>query len=113
MLDLTMGGRCVGWMDALAFFESLPDMIPDEVKTETFCDTYEWALNRVRIGARYGAPAAPRISRGRRVVYNCGQCGAGVSLDRDKYCPTCGRPIDWGMREGRYKEYEEVGRGGA
>lgn len=37
MLELTMGGRCIGGLDALAFLEALPDSIPEKVKTDEFC----------------------------------------------------------------------------
>lgn len=94
MLELTKGGRCMGGLEALRFFETLPDMIPDEVKTETFCDEYEYALNRVRVGVSWEIPVAPGKGKGHQVLYYCGQCGHGVRAEH-KYCPKCGRTIDW------------------
>lgn len=41
MLELTMGGRAIGGLDAIDFFESLIDSIPEELKTEEFCNEYE------------------------------------------------------------------------
>lgn len=90
MLDLTMGGRCISGIDAIAFFESLPDSIPDEVKTEEFCRDYEYALNRLKCEVRKSIPIAPKTNQGKFTDYSCGQCGH-VLDPNDKYCPNCGR----------------------
>ena len=29
-------------------------------------------------------------------VYTCGVCGTIVDEDTEKYCPKCGKEIDWG-----------------
>ena len=75
MLDLTMGGRCVSGLDAIGFFESLPDSVPGEVKTEEFCCEYEYALNRLRIEVRKSISIPPKIKKGKFADYSCGQCG--------------------------------------
>lgn len=94
MLDLTMGGRCIGGLDAVAFFEALPDSIPDAVKTEQFCNEYEWALNRLRAEVRKSIPIAPKVRKGRFIDCNCGHCGYGVDVN-NKFCPKCGQAVDW------------------
>ena len=45
---LTLTGKCTSSMSALVFLEGLIDILPDSIKTETFLDEYESALNRVR-----------------------------------------------------------------
>lgn len=98
MLELTMGGRAVSGLDAIAFLEALPDSIPQEVKTEEFCRDYEYAMNRVRYEVRKSVPVKPTIRKGRFTDYACGQCGAGIREEHD-YCPKCGREIDWKHEE--------------
>lgn len=95
MLDLTMGGRTISGEDAVRFFESVPDMLDEEVKTEEFCNKYEWALNRLRFEVRKSVPIAPRVNKGRFESYSCGHCG--FCLDRCivKFCQNCGRAVDW------------------
>lgn len=95
MLDLTMGGRAVSGLDAIQFFEALPGVFPNEVKTAAFCDEYEYALNRLRFEVRKSIPAAPEACKGKFTTYSCGQCGGVVSYGTDKYCSHCGRKIDW------------------
>lgn len=94
MLDLTNGGRCIGGLDAVAFFEALPDSIPDAVKTEQFCNEYEWALNRLRAEVQKSVPIAPKAHKGNFTNYTCGQCGYGVDVN-NKFCPQCGQAVDW------------------
>lgn len=98
MLDLTMGGRCIGGLDAITFFEALPNSVPDAVKTEEFCNEYEYALNRLRCEVRKSIPIAPKKHKQKFTTYTCGQCGFGVDYTTDKYCPNCGRAIDWRKR---------------
>ena len=95
MLDLAMGGRAVGGGAAVAFFEALLDSLPDEMKTEDFCNQYTYALNRFRYEARKSVPVAPKTHEGRSTYYTCGQCGRGVDCCTDKYCSGCGGAIDW------------------
>ena len=95
MLDLTIGGQCIGGEDAVRFFEAVPDMLSEAVKTEDFCSEYERALNRLRFEIRKSAPTVPKVQKERYTTYNCGQCGS--CLDRSIYmfCPSCGRSVDW------------------
>lgn len=46
MLELI--GKCCSGIEAIEFMEYLPDVIPEEVKTDEFCEQYESALNRFR-----------------------------------------------------------------
>lgn len=94
MLDLTMGGRCISGKEAVEFFETLPDSIQQEIKTDEFCNEYEYALNRLRNEVRKSIPIAPKINKGKFTDYSCGQCGHGFDPN-NKYCPNCGRAIDW------------------
>lgn len=95
MLDLTMGGRCISGKEAVEFFETLPDSIPEEIKTDKFCNEYGYALNRLRFEVRKSIPIAPKAHKGNFTNYTCGQCGFGVEYATDKYCPKCGREIAW------------------
>lgn len=96
MLELTNGGRCVSGEDAVTFFESVPDLLDDAVKTEVFRINYERALNRLRYEVRKSVPIAPKIQKQRFTSYSCGQCGGGLEPGVDNYCPHCGRKIvDW------------------
>lgn len=105
MLELTMGGRCVSGIDAVAFFEALPDSIPEEIKTEEFSCEYEFALNRVRYEIRKSIPKKPTIRRGKFTEYVCGQCGSGVK-EGNNYCPKCGREIGWKLEEDWHGEID-------
>lgn len=82
-------------VDAVEFLEMLPDNIPDEIKDEEFVDEYERMLNRVRYEVRQSVPVAPKVYKARYTEYTCGQCGFGVRYDLYKYCPKCGRAIQW------------------
>ncbi len=95
MLELTMGGRCMGGEDAVRLFETVPDMIPEEARTEEFCDEYEYALNRLRVLVRQDIPVKPKVYKRRFTSYSCGQCGSGIDSSIEKYCCKCGRKIDW------------------
>ena len=94
MLELTMGGRCISGLDAIALFESLPDYIPEEVKTEKFCRDYEYAPNRLRAEVRASVPTQPKVYKRRFASYSCGTCGHGLTWGQ-KFCPNCGRAADW------------------
>lgn len=93
MLDLTMGGRCISGEKAIEFFESLPDLLPEEIKTDEFCNEYEYALNRLRVEVRRQIPIAPKKHVGHFITFNCGSCGFSLA-PIDEYCPKCGRVID-------------------
>lgn len=102
MLDLMDGGRCMGGIDAVEFFEQLAagEDIDIDAKTPEFCDDYEHALNRLRYEVRRSVPMPPKvikaISRGQSNRYSCGACGFALrpsDLAIFKYCPNCGREI--------------------
>lgn len=97
MLELTNGGRCVSGLDAVEFFETLPDSIDDDLKDEVFCNEYEYALNRLRYEVSKSIPILPKVlkaySKGHKDFYSCGACGFSLRMEIDKYCPNCGRAI--------------------
>jgi hypothetical protein len=97
MLNLTNGGRCVSGTDAIEFMEKLADLLDEEVRTEEFCDEFEWALNRFRYEIRKSVPVPPKQHKDRFTHYTCGQCGHGVEPG-DQYCRKCGRAIGWNAR---------------
>ena len=95
MLDLTNGGKTCSGLDAVDFMESLADIIPEESKTDEFCEQYEDALNRLRWYVQRFIPVPVRDHpHGKCPTYPvCGVCGYGLQ-PMDNYCPNCGRPID-------------------
>lgn len=102
MLELMNGGKCIGGIETVEFFEGLPDCIDDEVKTEEFFDEYECALNRLRHEVKKSVPVPVKvlkaISKGHVDFYSCGACG--FSLKRSdlpiiKYCSNCGNAVDF------------------
>lgn len=95
MLELTTGGRAIGGEDAVRFFESLPDMLDDAVKTDKFCTKYEYALNRIRFLVRNDIPIAPKKYKGKFTSYSCGRCGSGLSIEAGRFCPSCGQRSRW------------------
>lgn len=92
MLELT--GKCCSGIRAIEFFESLADVIGEEVKTEEFCEEYEAALNRLRYEAKKEIGAKKKtvraIKRGYHDFKYCGKCGFGADEPSHKYCPNCG-----------------------
>lgn len=98
MLDLTMGGQAVGGEAAVHFLEALPDMLDNAVKTEDFCNEYERVLNRVRFEVRKSVPTPPKVTKGRFTSYSCGQCGFCLDAGVDRFCPDCGRAVNWKVR---------------
>ena len=87
-------GKCCNGIEAIEFMEMLPDVIPEEVKTDEFCEEYECVLNRFRyevskeIGKKKKVIKA--VVRGHRDLLNCGKCGHGANEPSHKYCPNCG-----------------------
>ena len=61
MLELT--GICCGGMEAIDFMESLPDVIPEKVKTNDFCEEYEKALNRFRYEVAKGIGKKKKVNK--------------------------------------------------
>lgn len=100
MLKLTDGGRTIGTLDTIEFFETtVLDCIPEEAKTEDFCQQYAYALNRVRYLAMYDIPKLARIRKGCRFTeFVCENCGANIRSDVEKFCHNCGCrvKIDYG-----------------
>ena len=97
-LELTMGGRCVGIDDALEMFEVF---VPDAIAASDYevnADEYEYALNRFRWCASRVVPMQAKYHKGKYGKkfdsYTCGSCGHILDVGY-KYCPNCGRAIDW------------------
>ena len=105
MLDLTQGGRMVSGLDAIEFMEGLADMFDEDVRTEDFCNEFEWALNRFRYEIRKSVPIPVRVLKARFTSYSCGQCGHEVNVS-NKFCCGCGRAIDW-----QHPKVEKYGKG--
>ena len=95
---LTLTGKCTSSMSALVFLEGLIDILPDSIKTETFLDEYESALNRVRHEMSKNMGIKPKALRAKYTYlgtfYSCGNCGAALSITHE-YCNKCGRLIHW------------------
>lgn len=81
-------------LDAIKFMEGLADMFDEDVRTEDFCDEFEYALNRFRYEVRKSVAVPVKITKLRFTTYSCGQCGHGVRPG-DVYCSQCGRKIQW------------------
>ena len=92
MLELTDGGRTIGTLDAIGFFETtVLDCIPEKAKTEDFCNEYAYALNTVRALARHDIPTLARIRKHTRFTeILCGNCGANLLSGIEHFCHNCG-----------------------
>lgn len=92
MLELT--GACCGSIEAVEFFESLAEIIPEDDRTDEFCEKYERALNRFRYEAAKGVGKKKKfikaVHRGYHDLKYCGHCGAGANEPSWEYCPDCG-----------------------
>jgi predicted RNA-binding Zn-ribbon protein involved in translation (DUF1610 family) len=85
-----MAERCIGGIEAVQFFESLP--VPEGQE-----ETRLYALNRIKYEAAKGIGVKPKVFKG---IYrwhgdtqNCGNCGSGISEAWFNYCPNCGTAI--------------------
>lgn len=98
-MELKLTGECMSGIAAIEFMERLPDVIPEEARTEEFCEEFERALNRFRYAVSRDIPVAPTFqkakSRNLGTLYSCGECGHGLRPDLYKRCPVCGRPVKW------------------
>ena len=92
MLELT--GKCCSGTEAIAFMESLADVIDKDYKTDEFYEQYEKSLNRFRYEVGKGIGAKKKIikaiHRGYHDLQYCGKCGFGANEPSYKYCPNCG-----------------------
>lgn len=75
----------------------LPDIIPEEIRDDEFCDDYQRTVNRVEYEFERNVPCEPKRQKGSIPAWDCGWCGSvivsGVNAD---YCAACGHPILWG-----------------
>lgn len=87
-------GICCSGLKAVELFETLPDVIPKEVRTEEFCMLYERALNRIRYECSKGIGKPRKINKGVKSWHKdhkyCGVCGFGADEPHFSYCPNCG-----------------------
>lgn len=92
MLELT--GKCCNTITAIEFFESLAEIIPEDDRTDDFCDKYEQALNRFRYEAAKDIGRKKRIVKAVYKSYHdlkyCGKCGFGANEPSYAFCPNCG-----------------------
>ncbi len=79
--------RCVGGLEALKYFSSLP--VPEGKE-----ELHQYSLNRIRyeiakgIGVKKNVIPAPK--KGWHRQETCGKCGFGAGEAHFKYCPNCG-----------------------
>ena len=96
MLELT--GKCCSGLEAVAFLESLDQVIPSKCRSWEFDDRLEATRNRLRYEVAKGVGKKPRrvkaISSRYRDYFNCGKCGRQVEI-QDNYCGGCGTMILW------------------
>lgn len=85
-----MSVQCVGGIEAVEYFESLP--IPQGKE-----ELREHALNRIKYEAAKGIGVKKRIVKAvkswHRDTYVCGRCGSGIGDAWFNYCPNCGTAI--------------------
>ena len=100
------GGRCIGGLEAVEYFESLP--IPSGQE-----NLRDWALNRIKYECAKGIgiklKVTPPPKKGFHEVRQCGKCGTGIYEAQFHYCPNCGTAIlknEYTAK--KIKEFEEV-----
>lgn len=97
MLKMTNDGKCMAGTAAIEFFEKLPDLINNNLKTDEFREKYEDALNRFRYEVAKSVPVRPNVlkayARGHKDFITCGACGFSLDLTIYQYCPNCGKLI--------------------
>ena len=90
---LELAGKCCSGIKAVEFMEELADVIPEEVRTEEFCEAYEAALNRFRYEVAKGIGKKRKVTKAKKRYLSdfisCGSCGH-VASPGWKFCPNCG-----------------------
>lgn len=85
-----MAIRCVGGLEAVEYFESLP--VPQGKE-----ELREYALNRIKYEVAKGIGVERRVVKGIKAwhsdTYVCGKCGSGLGEAWHNYCPNCGTAI--------------------
>ncbi len=85
-----MSVQCVGGMEAIDYFESLP--VPEGKET-----LREYALNRIKYEIAKGIGVKPKIRHAIKSWHHdehvCGRCGSGIGDAWFEYCPNCGTKI--------------------
>lgn len=96
MLELT--GKCCSGLDAVAFMESLDQVISEKNRTWEFHERLEATRNRLRYEVAKGVGKKPKrikaIYSRYKDYYNCGKCGRRIQI-QDNYCAGCGTKILW------------------
>lgn len=92
MLELT--GKCCGGIEAIEFMESFADIIPEDDRTNEFCEKFQASLNRFRYEVSKGIGTKKKIvkavRKGHHDLQYCGKCGFGAEEANYNYCPNCG-----------------------
>lgn len=92
MLKLT--GKCCGGIEAIEFMESLADIIPEDERTNEFCEKFGASLNRFRYEVAKGIGIKKKVVKAvckrHHDLQYCGKCGFGAEEPSYNYCPNCG-----------------------
>ena len=82
--------RCVGGLEAVEYFESLP--VPEGKE-----ELREYALNRIKYEAAKGIGVKLKTVKAVKSWHSdtkvCGRCGSGMGESWWKYCPNCGTAV--------------------
>lgn len=96
-------GMMIGCNDALMWVQNLTG-VNDQIRDRV--------LNRMAYEFDKDIPVRPKLHKGvhghKYDHYTCGNCGAGINLPVDRFCPNCGFSIatkDWQEKE--RKEFGE------
>ena len=85
-----MAIQCVGGLEAIEYFESLP--VPEGKE-----ELREHALNRNKYEIAKGIGVKRKVNKAIKAwhydTYACGNCGSGLSESWFGYCPNCGTAI--------------------
>lgn len=85
-----MPRRCIGGLEAIKYFESLP--VPQGKEEQR-----EYALNRIKYEIAKGIGIKKRtvkaVKAWHKDTHCCGRCGTGLNEAWFDYCPKCGTAI--------------------
>lgn len=100
-----MAVQCVGGIEAVEYFESLP--CPDGKEL-----LREHALNRIKYEVAKGIGVRKKTVKAVKSWHHdthvCGRCGFGADAPENKYCPNCGtRYLDNDYTEKKLKAKKE------
>ena len=100
------GGMCIGGLEAVEYFESLP--VPSGKE-----NLRDQALNRIKYECAKGIGKKLKITPPPKPGYHetrvCGHCGYGCYEPQHRFCPMCGTAILKNEHtEKKVKAFEEV-----